>query len=169
MCETVGKSVLAGLLFQTRSSEGNALLVRTTPVSGLNSTSKVGSKRRKESGSDNGSGFVVEEDAANVGHASASVASSNIQGVDSLLALQQMDVPVDDRRRAVQHGSKLLDQLDALRLDMLQGKVQPERLERLVDNLSMRVKSGNSGLDRVIEDIEVRARIELAKLGHFVD
>ncbi len=145
------------------------MLVRTTPVSGLNAAGKVGAKRRKGSEGEHGDAFSVEEESAPVAHSSASISTPTLQGVDSLLALQQMDVQGDDRSRAVQHGSTLLDQLDALKIDLLQGKVQPERLERLVSNLSMRVKSGNPGLDRVVEDIELRARIELAKLGHYVE
>ncbi len=145
------------------------MLVRTTPVSGLNSTGKVGKKRRKGSEGEQAGAFAVEEETGSVAQSQTSVPAPALQGVDSLLALQQMDVQVDDRRRAVQHGNKLLDQLDALRMDLLQGKVQQERLERLVGNLSMRVKSGNPGLDKVVEDIELRARIELAKLGHYVE
>ncbi|QUS54748.1 flagellar assembly protein FliX [Pseudovibrio brasiliensis] len=145
------------------------MLVRTTPVSGLNSTSKVGTKRRKGSEGEQAGAFAVEEETTSVAQSQAGVPTPSLQGVDSLLALQQMDVQVDDKRRAVQHGNKLLDQLDALRIDLLQGKVQPERLERLVGNLSMQVKSGNPGLDKVVEDIELRARIELAKLGHYVE
>lgn len=146
------------------------MLIRTTPVSNLNSTGKVTSKRRKPGEGQGASSFSVEEEHAEAAPAlSGGVATSSLQGVDSLLALQQMDTPVDDRRRAVHHGNTLLDQLDALRLDMLQGRVQPERLERIVTNLGMRVKSGNAALDQVVEDIELRARIELAKLGHYVD
>ena len=145
------------------------MLVRSTPVSGLNSTSKVGAKRRRGSEAEQAGAFAVEEEAASVAQPQTGVSTPPLQGVDSLLALQQMDVQVDDKRRAVQHGNKLLDQLDALRVDLLQGKVQPERLEQLVGNLSMHVKSGNPGLDRVVEDIELRARIELAKLGHYVE
>ncbi|KZK93187.1 MULTISPECIES: flagellar assembly protein FliX [unclassified Pseudovibrio] len=145
------------------------MLVRSTPVSGLNSTSKVGTKRRKGSEGEQAGAFAVEEETTSVVQSQAGVPTPSLQGVDSLLALQQMEVQVDDKQRAVQHGNKLLDQLDALRIDLLQGKVQPERLERLVGNLSMQVKSGNPGLDRVVEDIELRARIELAKLGHYVE
>ncbi len=145
------------------------MLVRTTPVSGLNSTSKVGTKRRKGSEGEQAGAFAVEEEPSGVAPSQAGVSMPSLQGVESLLALQQMEVQVDDRQRAMQHGNKLLDQLDALRIDLLQGKVQPERLERLVGNLSMQVKSGSPGLDKVIEDIELRARIELAKLGHYVE
>ncbi|KZL21354.1 Flagellar assembly protein FliX [Pseudovibrio axinellae] len=145
------------------------MLVRSTPVSGLNSTSKVGTKRRKGSDGEQAGAFALEEDTPAVAQSSTGVPTPSLQGVDSLLSLQQMDVQVDDRSRAVQHGNQLLDQLDALRIDLLQGQVQPERLERLVGNLSMRIKSGNPGLDKVVEDIELRARIELAKLGHYVE
>ena len=146
------------------------MLIRTTPLSHLNATSKVTSKRRKPGETHGESAFALEEDHAEAAPAlSGGVASSSLQGVDSLLALQQMDVSVEDRRRAVHHGNALLDQLDALRVDMLLGHVQPERLERIVTNLGMRVKSGNAALDQVVEDIELRARIELAKLGHYVE
>ncbi len=98
------------------------MLVRTTPVSGLNSTGKVEKKRRKGSEGEQAGAFAVEEETGSVAQSQTSVPAPALQGVDSLLALQQMDVQVDDRRRAVQHGNKLLDQLDALRMDLLQGR-----------------------------------------------
>lgn len=88
----------------------------------------------------------------------------------SLLALQ--GVPVEDdrrekRRKAVHRGLDLLDVLEGVKLDLLAGGVPSDRLERLVHLLGLRRPSGDDGLDALIDDVELRARVELAKFGRF--
>ena len=88
----------------------------------------------------------------------------------SLLALQ--GVPVEDdrrekRRKAVHRGLDLLDVLEGVKLDLLAGGVPSDRLERLVHLLGLRRPSGDDGLDALIDDVELRARVELAKFGRY--
>lgn len=89
--------------------------------------------------------------------------------VASLLALQAIPSqdPREKRRRAVRRGHDLLDVLEGVKLDLLAGGVPGDRLERLVGLLSRREPSGDERLDELVAEIELRARVELAKQGRF--
>ncbi len=92
--------------------------------------------------------------------------------VASLLALQSVPDPEDTRerkRRAVKRGHELLDVLESVKLDLLGGAMPTDRLERLVQILGQRRPSGDDQLDGLVADIELRARVELAKFGRFPD
>lgn len=143
------------------------MLIRTTPVSGLSSA--TGIRKTKNDPKKSSSSFSVEQESSETQTAQGTGHAGGIQNVDALLMLQQVDDPMTGKRKAMKYGLDLLDQLDLLKIDLLQGRVSPERLERIVSQLSNRVKSGDAGLDQVVEDIELRARIELAKLGRFPD
>ncbi|MCB1508640.1 MAG: flagellar assembly protein FliX, partial [Hyphomicrobiaceae bacterium] len=71
------------------------------------------------------------------------------------------------RRRAIQRGHDLLDSLEGLRADLLAGRVSGERLQRILSLVRRQSGSGDPKLDEVIADIELRAQVELAKLGRF--
>lgn len=93
-----------------------------------------------------------------------------VQDIASLLALQALPTEADPRerkRRAVKRGNDLLDVLEGVKLDLLGGKVPVERLERLVDLLGRHQPSGDDGLDALVGEIELRARVELAKFGRY--
>lgn len=97
-------------------------------------------------------------------------AATPLTDIAALLALQGVPVAEDrreKRRREVRRGFDLLDVLEGVKLDLLGGGVPTERLERLVDLLGRRGPSGDDQLDALIADIELRARVELAKFGRF--
>lgn len=87
-------------------------------------------------------------------------------GVEALLALQEVPDPLRRRRRSLRRGRDILDQLDGLRLALLDGRIQPQRLERLLAILrSAREPEGDPEADALLAEIELRAEVELAKLG----
>jgi len=91
--------------------------------------------------------------------------------VASLLALQSIPSqdPREKKRKAVRRGLDILDVLEGVRLDLLGGGVSPDRLERLVGLMGGREPTGDERLDALVADIDLRARVELAKLGRFPD
>ena len=105
------------------------------------------------------------------GNAPARVAGNapaqGLTGIDAILALQAADGPLTGRRKALRRGASLLDILDDIRTDLLIGRVDAERLDRLTVVLSEARERSLPGLDALLDDIELRVRVELAKLGRY--
>lgn len=84
--------------------------------------------------------------------------------IDSLLSAQEVPDFLAGRRRAVARGHDLLDQLEALRLALIAGTIPRQRLQQMVDSLAAHHASlADPGLAAVLDEIELRARVELAK------
>jgi hypothetical protein len=95
----------------------------------------------------------------------ATTAASGVGPVDGLLALQEIPDALAGRRRAVQRGTLLLDRLDELRLGLLAGMLPRERL----DDLARLARTAREGVDDprlslILDDIDLRVAVELAKL-----
>ena len=86
--------------------------------------------------------------------------------MDALLALQEVGDAPGDRERARLRGEELLAQLDALRHALLVGVLPLAGLEHLARTLEAHRESiADPRLAEVLEEIELRAAVELAKLG----
>jgi parvulin-like peptidyl-prolyl isomerase len=111
-------------------------------------------------------GFFVDmgDGAAKAAPAQASGATTSI---GALLALQAADDPLASRRKAVRHGRSILDTLEAMKADLLLGRVSEERLGQLMRLIADARERTVPGLDAILDDIELRARVELAKFGRF--
>lgn len=88
-------------------------------------------------------------------------------GIDALLALQSVDDATTGRRKAVRRANLLLDALEEIRADLLAGRVSEGRLNRAVALLTQAKAAIEPGLDALVADIELRVRVELAKLGRY--
>jgi len=111
-----------------------------------------------------GSGFALPEmnQQAPVARAAAAVAAP---GIDALLALQSVDLPLERRRRAAARGRRVLDILDQVKLGVLDGTLTRATLESLASALAEREPSEDAGLENVLDEIDLRAQVELAKLA----
>jgi hypothetical protein len=97
---------------------------------------------------------------------SAASAAVPLTSLDALIAVQGEGDVTERRRRSVKRGRDLLDALDQLKAGLLSGKVGGSQLQRLARELgAQKQASGDAGLDEVIGHIELRAQVELAKLG----
>lgn len=100
---------------------------------------------------------------ASAGQATAPMRA--LGGIDALLALQAFDDTGTRRKRAIAAGRDALDALEDLKLALLAGRVDPHAMGRLRTALSgTRERSGEEQLDQVLEDIELRLEVEVAKL-----
>jgi hypothetical protein len=90
---------------------------------------------------------------------------SALANLDALMALQEVDDPVERKKRAVKRGHNILDSLGQLKASMLAGKVSSADLTRIVEHLRTRAPSPDPQLDDILAQIELRAEVELAKLG----
>jgi hypothetical protein len=87
-----------------------------------------------------------------------------VASVDVLLALQGVEDPAERKKRAVRNGRTALDMLDALKLSVLDGSLDQSTLGRLKSAAEgLKGGSGDSGLDAVLGEIELRVEVELAK------
>lgn len=137
-------------------------------ISGPGKSSGVQSRPAAKRGGSSGATFSTAEPSGATRAGSAGAAGS-VQGVDALLALQEVDDPLVGRRRSVQRGHDLLDALEAMHAALLIGNVSGDRLERIAQLLSMRMPSDDPSLEAMVDEIELRAKVELAKLGRFSD
>lgn len=94
-------------------------------------------------------------------------AAQSIRGVDALLAVQEAGSSLGGKKRkAVRRGNTMLDVLEEIRMDLLAGNVSDGRLQKLLELVREQPgETGNASLDGVLADIDLRARVELAKRG----
>lgn len=93
-------------------------------------------------------------------------AVATTSGLDTLIAVQAYEEPHERKKRQAKRGHDLLDGLDRLKAALLSGRVQLSELERLKDTLALRREvTDDPRLDDVLAHIELRAAVEIAKLG----
>ena len=69
------------------------------------------------------------------------------------------------KNNAQKRASKMLEKLEDIRVGLLLGEIPRSNLEELSEVVrSTREESIDSNLSEILDDIELRARIELAKL-----
>lgn len=111
-------------------------------------------------------GFTLGDTAATTAPAAAArtLAAGPVGSTDALLALQAVDGPLERRRRAVKRAGRLLDALDEVKMALLDGESVAPALQRLAQ--AAREHRGGADdvqLDGVLDQIETRAAVELAK------
>ena len=121
----------------------------------------VGSAARpRETG---GARFAVDEKgAARTGSARA---SAPLATLDAILQLQSEEDAAERRRRSARRGYDLLDGLDKLKAALLGGAIPAADLGRIARLSTGAGSSGDPALDVILAQIELRAKVELAKLG----
>jgi|SRR5579864_225373 len=88
-----------------------------------------------------------------------------VSSIDALLALQEVGGALERRKKAVRRAGVILDVLDELKIGVLEGAVPAHTLGRLIEAVRQeRARTGDAGLEGVLDEIETRAAVELAKL-----
>ncbi len=99
---------------------------------------------------------------------SASVSTNNaISKVDALLAVQAAEDPTERaaRRKMQERGDKILDNLEKIRLRMLGGNLTVGDMIDVADVIaSHREKIQDPRLTDIMDEIDLRAQVELAKM-----
>ncbi len=109
-------------------------------------------------------GFAPAAAARGAAAASASAGVAGLSGLETLLALQDVGGPLERRRRAVARGGRLLDDLDRVRLAILDGEDGVAALTDLRRSAAeRRERADEPGLDGLLDQIDLRAAVELAK------
>ena len=138
--------------------------MKVRDVNGPKGPSQV---RRKKSGSGGGAFAEALREAANTGEGKAVVEAAPVHTVDAVLAVQETDDATERRSRGLvrQYGDTLLDKLDAIRHDLLIGAVPKSKLAELAQSMrAQRARCSDPRLTSIIEEIELRCEVEIAKL-----
>ena len=97
---------------------------------------------------------------------SAAGSLRTISTVDALLALQGVEDFTARKKKAVAKGRNALDALDSLKAALLDGSIDRATLARLkVASEGLGEETGDPGLDSVLNEINLRVAVELAKAG----
>jgi class II flagellar assembly regulator FliX len=88
-----------------------------------------------------------------------------LAALNGVLAVQEVPDASAERHRAIRRGDSILDELRKLQVGLVDGWVSEGMLQRLTRLLeAARPGVGDARLDEVLDDIELRAAVELAKL-----
>ena len=80
--------------------------------------------------------------------------------------MQEVPTATDERSRGIKRGHDLLDRLDDIRYGLLTGSIPRERLLALRDAVATRrLVASDPRLGAILDEIDLRASVELAKLG----
>lgn len=90
---------------------------------------------------------------------------ARVSSLETLIALQEVGGPLERRRRAVGRASQILDALEDLKVDLLEGGLTPGALTALTRAVrEQRAATEDPRLEGLLDEIETRAAVELAKL-----
>jgi len=129
-------------------------------------------RTKRKSGAASSDAFADDLRAATSGgapeQAAGTVSGAAVAGVDAVLAMQAADDATQGRSRGLltARGDRLLDRLEDLQLALLTGRLPKEKVIELAQALrEKRPASDDAGLNAILDEIELRAEVELAKLA----
>lgn len=106
-------------------------------------------------------------DAADTQRAGQSGAVKGVTSVGGVFAVQEVETSTEGRSRGllVDYGDNLLDRLEDIRLEILMGAVSKDSLADLAHEMRQkRQQVDDPALNELIDEIEMRAEVEIAKL-----
>jgi len=136
--------------------------MKVTGPSGIGSSS--GARPARGAGGD-GFRIVTPDAAGGASQATQVSATAGVMGVEALLALQDVGTPLERKRKAVRRAGRILDVLDGLKIALLEGELSSADLDRLRRAVrDERAGTDDPALEAVLDEIELRAAVEVAKL-----
>jgi hypothetical protein len=138
--------------------------MKVTGPSGIGSSS---SARPARSAGGDGFRVISPEASSGANQASSVSATQGVMGVEALLALQDVGSPLERKRRAVRRADRILDVLDEIKIALIEGELSGAELDRLRRAIrDERDNTNDPGLEALLDDIELRAAVEVAKLEY---
>ena len=118
-------------------------------------------RTRRGSGGAKFSEHISAEEPATV----AAAGGARLAPVDALIAIQEVADATTGRGRAILRGRTMLDLLDDVHVGLLDGSIPACRLIALANSVrGKRDEVGDPRLAEVLDEIELRAAVEVAKL-----
>jgi hypothetical protein len=138
-------------------------------VEGPNKTTGVtgASKSAPKKSGDNAFGSMVNDTEEPEAQAAVSKPAS-ISSLDALLSLQEAESGTSEEaaKKAKKRAADLLDQLDKVKIGLLTGELPKSTLQQLAQTIaSHRDMVIDPKLAEILDEIDLRAQVELAKLG----
>ena len=122
---------------------------------------------RRSTGASAGNSRFADHLQCSAAEAGADVERPMVFAVGSVLPAQEVASAGDEssRARTQRYGEDILERLDELHLAILTGSVPAERVVRLAQMLrANRRLTDDPRLRSIVEEIELRAEVEIAKL-----
>lgn len=138
-------------------------------INGLNGIGSAAPSRRKRGASAGGTSFRDTLKTSDAGGTAAPASTAPASRVDGLLALQEVPTSTDGRSRGVAMARDLIDGLEEIRRGLLMGAIPKSRLQNIAEMVRRRkAVTDDPDLSALLEEIDLRASVELAKLGVFI-
>lgn len=133
-------------------------------TSGSKGPSKTGAKKGAGGGEFDSMIGDTEETASQ----SPAARTSSVSSLGALLSLQEADGSTSEeaKKRAKKRGIALLDHLDQIRIGLLTGELKKSTIQQLAQTIATHRDSTimDPKLTAVLDEIDLRAQVELAKL-----
>lgn len=136
-------------------------------ISRVSSTS--GTKATGKSSGAKGASGVDFKSLVNIEEAEETEAATSIggiRGMGTLLLAQEEGDSLEGRRRGRERAKKLIDDLEEIQMALLTGTISEAKLKSIAHTISQqRMQTDDPVLNALLDDIELRAAVEMAKLG----
>ena len=140
-------------------------------IDGPGKTQQTSSTQRK--GKTSGAGGAFGDFLTGGAEESAAAAATHsIAHIDSLLALQEAESPAERaaKKRMHHRAETLLDELERMRMGLLTGTLTVGHVIDIADVVAQhREKIMDPRLTAILDEIDMRAQIELAKMRQAMD
>ena len=133
-------------------------IVDPKAVANVNAT-----RASRASGAASGARFSLGMESA-TNRAEHAAPAAMLGGLEALIAIKSEDQTRERKKRSIKRGQGLLDILDDLKLNLLSGRLPADLEQRLAGALREESMSGDPRLDTILDGIELRAAVELAKI-----
>ena len=148
-----------------KNSRGSVLIDKVEGPGRVRGTQTV--QRSSRSSAASGTGFVKHLEGPSESEAALATGDvSNLGAISQIAGLQEVDDALSRRKRSRARAQELLDRLEQIRVALLTGSIGKDQLLHLAQLVnSRRADAGDPRLGELLDDIELRVRVELAKLG----
>lgn len=142
-------------------------------VEGPKGPSSIQGKKVKKASASGGGDFAAELGRVSGADGADAAApldqASGVAGVEGIFAAQTVQgdqAGVEERQRRAKRGAEILDRLEEVRRGLLAGAIPKDRLADLARLVREKRESGaDPVISRLLDEIELRAEVELAKLS----
>ena len=149
---------------ERNAARATQLWIGSMRITGPKRSTQVSAKPKTGGAAAPQGGFSVA-DGDKAAASKSTQAARTLTAVDALISIQEVPDATARRAKAIARAEDMLDILEELKIAILSGalpKSRVTRLTRIVEDVRGEVAS--DGLSTVLDEIELRARVELAKL-----